>query len=79
MKLYILYFMVALTFALATALPQHEPTDEEVFHSAEEDVFHSAEDDIFHSAEEEIFYSAEENPGVKPKLKPKPKQQQLEI
>lgn len=79
MKLFIFYLVVALTFVLATALPQYKSIDEDVFHSAEEDIFHSAEnssDEEFHSAQEsiesEVFHSAEENPAVNPKLKPTP-------
>lgn len=64
MKLFLLFSLVVLACALATALPQPEQTDEDIFYSAEDASFHSAEsgDEVFHSAEEgddETFHSAE--------------------
>lgn len=71
MKLSLL-LALALTCAIATALPKPEQSSEEEFHSAQEEIFHSAEgegeDGSFHSAEqgaEEIFHSAEEYPEGK--------------
>lgn len=67
MKLYLL-LALALTCALATALPQPEQSSEEEFHSAQEFLSAEGEDGSFHSAEqgeEEIFHSAEEYPEGK--------------
>lgn len=73
MKLTILYFLVVLTFAFATALPQRLSSAseyEDALSSSGEDAFHSAEEglssneDVFHSAEgglsSDEFHSAEE-------------------